>query len=123
MSLRATNQYSRITCSNLSAKITGRYQLPVIIQFYLITIISGGDMKPCGSVNYRLTGMKTGLRKYEIKKSNQKVIVDPAVKDIRPYTACAIIKNLRLNSEKIKEIMQIQEKLHITIGRNRKNQS
>ena len=65
-------------------------------------------------------GVKTGLRKYEVKKSIQKVIVDTAVKDIRPYTACAIIKNLRLNSEKIKEIMQIQEKLHITYGRNRK---
>jgi len=64
--------------------------------------------------------MKTGLRKYEVKKSNQKVIVGAAVKDIRPHTACAIIKNLRLNSEKIKEIMQIQEKLHITYGRNRK---
>ena len=65
-------------------------------------------------------GVKTGLRAYHPKSSQKKVIVDPAVKEVRPYTACAIIKNLRLNSEKIQEIMQIQEKLHITYGRNRK---
>ncbi|MBU0460514.1 MAG: phenylalanine--tRNA ligase subunit beta [Nanoarchaeota archaeon] len=65
-------------------------------------------------------GVKTGLRKYIVKKSEQKVIIKPSVKDIRPYTACAIIKNLNFDDEKIKEIIQIQEKLHITYGRNRK---
>lgn len=65
-------------------------------------------------------GVKKGLRKYEIKDSNEKVIVDESVKDVRPYTACAIIKNLHFNDEKIKEIIQLQEKLHITYGRNRK---
>jgi len=65
-------------------------------------------------------GVKTGLRKYKIKNSNQKVIIDKSLKNIRPYTACAIIKNLKLDDEKIREIIQIQEKLHITYGRNRK---
>ena len=65
-------------------------------------------------------GIKTGLREYEVKKSPHRVKVDNSVKDIRPYTACAIIKNLSFNDEKIKEIIQIQEKLHVTFGRNRK---
>jgi phenylalanyl-tRNA synthetase beta chain len=65
-------------------------------------------------------GVKTGLRKYEIKKSNEKVIIDQSVKKVRPYTACAIVKGLKFDDEKIKEIIQIQEKLHITYGRNRK---
>src|SRR3989344_3679813 len=47
-------------------------------------------------------GVKTGLRKYSVKKSNHKVIIHSSLKDIRPYTACAIIKNLRLDDEKIK---------------------
>jgi phenylalanyl-tRNA synthetase beta chain len=64
--------------------------------------------------------VKTGLREYQIKKSGQKVIIDSSVKDIRPFTACAIIRNLNLDEEKIREIIQIQEKLHITYGRNRK---
>jgi len=67
-------------------------------------------------------GRKKGMKKYEIYKpeKNYKVIIDKSVKDIRPYTACAIVKGLKLNDEKIKEIIDIQEKLHITIGRKRK---
>ena len=65
-------------------------------------------------------GVKPGLRKYEVKKSNHRVIVEESVRDVRPYTACAIVTGLKFDDEKIKEIIQIQEKLHITYGRNRK---
>ena len=65
-------------------------------------------------------GVKTGLREYKIEKSGEKLIVDKSVNDVRPYTACAIVKGLKFDDEKIKEIIQIQEKLHITYGRNRK---
>lgn len=65
-------------------------------------------------------GVKTGLRKYEAKESGEKVLIEDSVKEIRPFTACAIVKSLRFDEEKIKEIIQIQEKLHITYGRNRK---
>jgi len=64
-------------------------------------------------------GVKTGLRKYPVKKSGCKVIIDTSV-TMRPYTACAIVKNLEFTDEKIREIMQIQEKLATTHGRNRK---
>jgi len=65
---------------------------------------------------------KTGLKKYKINKpeKNYKVIIDKSVKNIRPYTVCAIVKGLKFDDEKIKEIIEIQEKLHITIGRKRK---
>ncbi|MBS3134463.1 phenylalanine--tRNA ligase subunit beta [Candidatus Woesearchaeota archaeon] len=65
-------------------------------------------------------GIKTGLRKYNTKKSSYKVIIDKNLKNIRPYTSAAVVKNLKLNNEKIKELIQIQEKLHVTYGRNRK---
>ena len=65
-------------------------------------------------------GEKKGLRHYEVKNSGSKVIIDPSVDDIRPFTACALVKNLEFNDEKIREIIQIQEKLHVTFGRNRK---
>ncbi len=65
-------------------------------------------------------GAKTGVRKYNINKSKEKVIIENSVKDIRPYTSCAIVKGIHFNDEKIKEIIQIQEKLHIGFGRNRK---
>ena len=65
-------------------------------------------------------GTSKGLKNYKVKKSNITLKIDSSVKDIRPYTACCIVKNLKLNNEKIKEIIQIQEKLHVTYGRNRK---
>jgi phenylalanyl-tRNA synthetase beta chain len=67
-------------------------------------------------------GKKIGLKEYKINKpeKNYSVIIDSSVKDIRPYTACAIVKNLKLDDEKIKELIEIQEKLHLTIGRKRK---
>ncbi|MBI2147296.1 phenylalanine--tRNA ligase subunit beta [Candidatus Woesearchaeota archaeon] len=64
-------------------------------------------------------GEKPGLREYYIKKSGLKVAVDKNV-TMRPYTACAIVKNLTFNDERIREIMQVQEKLATTHGRNRK---
>ena len=67
-------------------------------------------------------GKKTELKEYKIKKPGKDfdVIIDSSVEKIRPYTACAIVKNLSFNDEKIKEIIDIQEKLHGTLGRNRK---
>ncbi|MCD4666226.1 phenylalanine--tRNA ligase subunit beta [archaeon] len=65
-------------------------------------------------------GVNTGLKKYELKKSGEKVIIEDSVKNVRPYTACAIVKNLKFDDEKIKQIIQLQEKLHVTYGKNRK---
>ncbi|HYD03254.1 MAG TPA: phenylalanine--tRNA ligase subunit beta [Alphaproteobacteria bacterium] len=64
--------------------------------------------------------IKPGFKKYDVKKSGVKVVVDKSVKTIRPYTACAVVKGLKLSDEKIREIIQIQEKLHGTYCRNRK---
>src|SRR3989344_3247472 len=67
-------------------------------------------------------GKKTGLKKYKLHKpeKNYSVTIDKSVADVRPYTACAIVKELKFNNEKIKEIIDVQEKLHMTIGRKRK---
>ncbi|MAH03874.1 phenylalanine--tRNA ligase subunit beta [Candidatus Pacearchaeota archaeon] len=67
-------------------------------------------------------GKKTGLKKYKINNpgKNYEVKIDSSVKNIRPYTICSIVKGLKLDDEKIKELIEIQEKLHSTIGRKRK---
>lgn len=67
-------------------------------------------------------GKKTGLRQYKVNapEKNYEVRVSHYVRNIRPYTACAIVKNLKFDNEKIKEIMEMQEKIHVTLGRNRK---
>src|SRR3989338_9981422 len=68
-------------------------------------------------------GIKTGLREYKIKKSEIKINVDKSVEKVRPYTVAAAVKNLKLDYEKIKEIINIQEKLHNTFARKRKKTS
>ena len=67
-------------------------------------------------------GKKTGLVNYNVNKpeKNYLVTVDSSVKGVRPFTACAIVRGLQLDDEKIKEMVDMQEKLHITIGRKRK---
>ena len=65
-------------------------------------------------------GERPGLRAYEAKKGKGELIVEEDVKDVRPYTACAIVRKMRFDDRKIKEIIQVQEKLHVTYGRNRK---
>lgn len=67
-------------------------------------------------------GKKTGLKIYKLNKPEKdyQVIVDNSVKGIRPFTACAIVRGLKLDDEKIKEIIDVQEKLHATIGRKRR---
>ncbi len=67
-------------------------------------------------------GKEKGLKKYFINKPEKdyKVYVEKVVKEVRPYTACAIVKELKLSDEHIKELMNAQEKLAATLGRNRK---
>lgn len=67
-------------------------------------------------------GKEKGIPKYNVNKPEKdfKVIVDDSVKEIRPYTVCTIVKGVTFNDEKIKEIVDMQEKLHATVGRNRK---
>ncbi len=67
-------------------------------------------------------GKKTGLKEYKLEKLEKEnvVKVDSSVKDVRPYTACAVVKKLKFDDEKIKELIEVQEKLHSTVGRNRK---
>ncbi len=67
-------------------------------------------------------GKQRGMREYKVNKPEKDyaVIIDNSVNSVRPYTACAIVKELNLDNEKIKEIVDIQEKLHLTIGRKRK---
>jgi len=65
-------------------------------------------------------GVKTGLRKYDVKKSSFKVNVEKSVENVRPFIRCAVLKNVDLTDKAIKSLMQLQEKLHLTHGRKRK---
>jgi phenylalanyl-tRNA synthetase beta chain len=62
------------------------------------------------------------MQKYRVHSPEKefKVRIEPSVSEVRPFTACAIVKKLKFDDEKIKTIIDLQEKLHATAGRNRK---
>ena len=64
--------------------------------------------------------IRTGMPSYKVKKSNVRVLVKPSVSEVRPYTVAAVVKNLKLDDDRIKEVIWMQEKLHSTYARNRK---
>lgn len=63
-------------------------------------------------------GIETEIPQYSVRETDIAVEVEKV--DARPYIACAAVLDIELDSEKIKSIMQLQEKLHETIGRRRK---
>ncbi len=67
-------------------------------------------------------GKENESDKFILKKpeKNYKVYVDDSVEEIRPYVSCAVIKKIELNEDKLKNLINLQEKLATTLGRNRK---
>lgn len=63
--------------------------------------------------------IEPGLKRYNIEDSDCSASTDPSVKDIRPCFACAIVKDLKMTDDVIRSMMELQEKLHMTIGRKR----
>ena len=61
-----------------------------------------------------------GLPRYRTRKSGVVVKVDQKLKRIRPYTACAVVKNLSIDNHMLSQLIQLQEKVSVTFGRNRK---
>ncbi len=67
------------------------------------------------------TEKEKGLKKYGLKDEGLK-FRDKGV-DARPEIVAAVIKNVELNTSAMKSLIQLQEKLHGTFGRNRKKVS
>jgi phenylalanyl-tRNA synthetase beta chain len=65
-------------------------------------------------------GINTGLHYFDITNGGYTASIEERVKPIRPYAVCAIVKDVELSDGAVKSLMQVQEKLHITHGRNRK---
>lgn len=80
---------------------------------------------PGGMARYMrgFLGAKTGLVDYEVNKPKLTVKVDPRLareESYRPAIACAVLRNVRFDHERIKLLMNAQEDLHWALGRDRK---
>jgi phenylalanyl-tRNA synthetase beta chain len=63
---------------------------------------------------------KPGLPSYKVGKPRVTVDVDKKLRNIRPYTVCAVVRNLKITPDVLSQMIQLQEKVSLTFGRNRK---
>ncbi len=71
-----------------------------------------------------LLGIKTGAVKLKIKKSKQHhICVKSDVAKVRPFVTGIVAKNGRIDDKAIRQLMAMQEDLHLGIGRRRKKSS
>ena len=65
-------------------------------------------------------GLEKGLKKYSARKGEWKIYVENEVLSVRPRIAGCVVKGLEMSDEVIRSLMEVQEDLHWTIGRNRR---
>ncbi len=65
-------------------------------------------------------GVEKGLKKYDLMSPTIEINVEKSVKNVRPFIVGCIVKNINFNDESIASLMELQEKLHLSIGKARK---
>jgi phenylalanyl-tRNA synthetase beta chain len=60
-----------------------------------------------------------GLREYPIADSGIVMKVEASVAGVRPFVVASVVKGLDFTDEGIRSLMELQEKLHVTVGRKR----
>ena len=63
-------------------------------------------------------GTNPGLAKFQISPPKIEIRTSPV--SLRPFITCGIARNVRMSNRMIKSIMQLQETLDLTLGRDRK---
>jgi phenylalanyl-tRNA synthetase beta chain len=64
-------------------------------------------------------GHQPGLQTYEVKSSDIVLKVEPSVLDVRPWVVSGLVKSVKFTDPFVASVMDIQEKLHLTLGRKR----
>jgi phenylalanyl-tRNA synthetase beta chain len=65
-------------------------------------------------------GKEPGLKTYEVGKSDVILKADDSILPIRPVIVSGLIRNIKFTDPFIKSLMEVQEKLDLTLGRRRK---
>lgn len=65
-------------------------------------------------------GIETGIPKFKINHGNYEIYVDKELENIRPYIVSAVIENINLDDDILSDLIQFQEKVTQSFGRNRK---
>lgn len=63
--------------------------------------------------------IETGVKNYKTRQGITEINVDDSVEEVRPYIGGAVIRDVELTPRIINGLIQLQEKLHQTVGRRR----
>ncbi|MDR2699047.1 MAG: phenylalanine--tRNA ligase subunit beta, partial [Candidatus Methanoplasma sp.] len=63
--------------------------------------------------------IEPGLKKYVVEDPDCEAVIESPVLDVRPFFECAVIRDIEVTDDLIRSMMELQEKLHMTIGRKR----
>jgi len=63
--------------------------------------------------------IQKGRTEYKVSEGSIEVEVDSSVEKVRPYIGGAVVRNLELSKKVINGLIQLQEKMHETMGRRR----
>lgn len=63
--------------------------------------------------------IKPGMKEYDVIETDIEVKVDKSVESVRPYILCAVVLGVKISDDMLRSLMEMQEKLHLTIGRKR----
>ncbi len=77
------------------------------------------SVQGCARAIRQYLGIDPGLKKYDVRPSGIEIFIDESVRDVRPYTVAAVVKGIKFDDEKIKELIWLQEKVHETYARGR----
>ena len=64
--------------------------------------------------------IEIGMKEYDILKPKIEMRVKESVKKVRPYISASVIRNVKMTNELVASMMELQEKLHLSIGKERK---
>ncbi len=64
-------------------------------------------------------GFEKGLTRYSVQDSDVVLNLDPSIKAVRPYMVAGVVEDLTITDAFIRSLMEMQEKLHLTMGRKR----
>src|SRR3989344_313597 len=65
-------------------------------------------------------GMQKGLPDYKVAKAKVSCTIDQTVENVRPFIACAIVRNVKVTENFLIQMIQLQEKVGTSFGRKRK---
>ncbi|MBO4568657.1 MAG: phenylalanine--tRNA ligase subunit beta [Candidatus Methanomethylophilaceae archaeon] len=63
--------------------------------------------------------IEPGMKTYDVGDSGIEVFIDESVKGVRPFFLCGVVTGVDIDDTLLRSMMELQEKLHITIGRKR----